>query len=130
MDRMMAQCMEHCQATQRSIDETLRAIETAREGNDMQAMRAALDKAHTQLTQMKEHMSKCMEKMKTMQKMHGGMMREHLAANAQWTCPMHPQVKRDKPGNCPICGMPLAKGKTGHVATRPSHSDEHGAAKR
>ncbi len=25
----------------------------------------------------------------------------------QYTCPMHPQVKQDKPGNCPICGMTL-----------------------
>ena len=26
---------------------------------------------------------------------------------AQYTCPMHPEVVRDKPGNCPICGMAL-----------------------
>ena len=25
------------------------------------------------------------------------------------TCPMHPQIIRDKPGNCPICGMKLVK---------------------
>jgi Cu+-exporting ATPase len=24
-----------------------------------------------------------------------------------WTCPMHPQIRRDRPGNCPICGMAL-----------------------
>ena len=24
-----------------------------------------------------------------------------------YTCAMHPQIVRDKPGNCPICGMPL-----------------------
>ncbi|MBC32201.1 MAG: efflux transporter periplasmic adaptor subunit [Muricauda sp.] len=24
-----------------------------------------------------------------------------------WTCSMHPQIKMDKPGNCPICGMEL-----------------------
>ena len=40
---------------------------------------------------------------------HGG----HLAAAAQappgtiWTCPMHPQIRWDHPGNCPICGMAL-----------------------
>ena len=28
-------------------------------------------------------------------------------ANVQWTCPMHPEVVRDAPGNCPICGMAL-----------------------
>jgi Cu+-exporting ATPase len=25
----------------------------------------------------------------------------------QWTCPMHPQIVRDSPGACPICGMAL-----------------------
>jgi len=25
----------------------------------------------------------------------------------QWTCPMHPEIVRDKPGSCPICGMAL-----------------------
>ena len=26
---------------------------------------------------------------------------------AVWTCPMHPEVRQDHPGNCPICGMTL-----------------------
>jgi len=25
----------------------------------------------------------------------------------EWTCPMHPEVVRDRPGNCPKCGMAL-----------------------
>ncbi|MEO8386164.1 MAG: heavy metal-binding domain-containing protein, partial [Betaproteobacteria bacterium] len=28
-------------------------------------------------------------------------------AGAQYTCPMHPEIVRDKPGDCPICGMAL-----------------------
>ena len=24
-----------------------------------------------------------------------------------WTCPMHPQIIQDKPGNCPICHLEL-----------------------
>ena len=24
-----------------------------------------------------------------------------------YTCPMHPQIQQDRPGNCPICGMTL-----------------------
>ncbi len=26
-----------------------------------------------------------------------------------YTCPMHPQIIKHEPGNCPICGMPLVK---------------------
>jgi len=26
---------------------------------------------------------------------------------ARWTCPMHPEIIRDAPGDCPICGMAL-----------------------
>ncbi len=28
-------------------------------------------------------------------------------AKLEWTCPMHPEVVRDAPGSCPICGMAL-----------------------
>jgi Cu(I)/Ag(I) efflux system membrane fusion protein len=27
----------------------------------------------------------------------------------KWISPMHPQIIRDEPGNCPICGMPLVR---------------------
>ncbi len=26
---------------------------------------------------------------------------------AEWTCPMHPEIRRPGPGSCPICGMAL-----------------------
>jgi len=29
--------------------------------------------------------------------------------NGDWTCPMHPQVVRDRAGSCPICGMALER---------------------
>jgi Cu+-exporting ATPase len=33
---------------------------------------------------------------------------QHLAIpGAMWTCPMHPQIRRERPGTCPICGMAL-----------------------
>lgn len=34
------------------------------------------------------------------------------AKTATYTCPMHPDVKSDSPGKCPICGMDLQKVKT------------------
>jgi Cu(I)/Ag(I) efflux system membrane fusion protein len=30
-----------------------------------------------------------------------------------YTCPMHPQIKKDVPGQCPICGMDLVKKELG-----------------
>ncbi|MCA8913049.1 MAG: copper-translocating P-type ATPase, partial [Planctomycetes bacterium] len=35
----------------------------------------------------------------------------------KWTCPMHPQIVRDAPGECPICGMALEP-------VQPSAEDE------
>ena len=32
---------------------------------------------------------------------------EQTNASAIYTCPMHPEILRDKPGSCPICGMAL-----------------------
>ena len=32
---------------------------------------------------------------------------EPMGAGTQYTCPMHPEIIRDKPGSCPICGMAL-----------------------
>ncbi|HWJ94714.1 MAG TPA: heavy metal-binding domain-containing protein, partial [Telluria sp.] len=46
---------------------------------------------------------------------HAGHAHHHPAAaqptpaapGAIYTCPMHPEIRRDAPGNCPICGMAL-----------------------
>lgn len=35
---------------------------------------------------------------------------DHVEAGAGatvWTCPMHPEIRRNGPGSCPICGMAL-----------------------
>lgn len=36
----------------------------------------------------------------------------HEASHDVYTCPMHPEVISDKPGECPICGMRLVKRPT------------------
>lgn len=33
----------------------------------------------------------------------------HASSKEQWTCSMHPEIIRDKPGSCPICGMDLIR---------------------
>jgi Cu2+-exporting ATPase len=40
-----------------------------------------------------------------------------------YTCPMHPQIRQNKPGSCPICGMNL-------VPEKPQDSDEEEVAYR
>ena len=37
---------------------------------------------------------------------------EHSQAAKIWTCAMHPQIRRDAPGKCPICGMKLVAVKS------------------
>ncbi|MBN9533255.1 MAG: cadmium-translocating P-type ATPase [Alphaproteobacteria bacterium] len=32
---------------------------------------------------------------------------EHTPAGTIYTCPMHPEIRQDHPGSCPICGMAL-----------------------
>ena len=29
------------------------------------------------------------------------------SSDAIYTCPMHPEIRQDRPGNCPKCGMTL-----------------------
>lgn len=42
--------------------------------------------------------------------------------NEYWTCTMHPEVKLDRPGACPICNMDLIK-KVEHEENKPVEDD-------
>ena len=44
--------------------------------------------------------------------------------SAQYTCPMHPEIVRDRPGACPICGMALEPREiTGEEEVHPELDD-------
>src|SRR3954452_9936172 len=45
--------------------------------------------------------------------------RSAVASTMEYYCPMHPNVVRDEPGSCPICGMPLTKRKKGEKEKLP-----------
>lgn len=39
-----------------------------------------------------------------------------------WTCPMHPQIRQDHPGQCPICGMNLVVLERGSGIEEPTNA--------
>lgn len=41
-----------------------------------------------------------------------------------YTCPMHPEIHADKPGNCPKCGMKLIKEKPKAVVNPTNHNHD------
>ncbi len=47
-----------------------------------------------------------------------------VPAGTEWTCPMHPEILRDGPGACPICGMALEPMTiTAETAPNPEFAD-------
>lgn len=55
--------------------------------------------------------------MQAQEKKHDDMKHEHMDMakdKAMYTCSMHPEVKSDKPGDCPKCGMELKKMEMKH----------------
>jgi Cu+-exporting ATPase len=45
------------------------------------------------------------------------------ATHTEYTCPMHPQIVRDAPGSCPICGMALEPREVTAEDTNPELVD-------
>ncbi|SLJ86363.1 heavy metal translocating P-type ATPase [Novosphingobium mathurense] len=45
---------------------------------------------------------------------------EDVPEGAVWTCPMHPEIRQDHPGSCPICGMALEP-ETISLDSGPNH---------
>lgn len=50
-------------------------------------------------------------------------------SGAKYTCPMHPEVLQDKPGQCPICGMALEP-QTAHAETEEESREARDLSRR
>lgn len=52
-----------------------------------------------------------------------------LAVRVEYTCPMHPEVVSDEPGNCPKCGMTLVPKEAAAAGAHDGHGEkkDHGA---
>src|SRR6266516_1069310 len=46
-----------------------------------------------------------------------------VPAGTIYTCPMHPQIRQDGPGHCPICGMALEPDLAGEAGPNPELVD-------
>jgi P-type Cu+ transporter len=60
---------------------------------------------------------------------HARMPTAALPPGAIYTCPMHPEIERDAPGDCPICGMALEP-KTASAGTAEDDSELTDMARR
>lgn len=50
-----------------------------------------------------------------------GQMQQNTTAKpkaVKYTCPMHPEVVKDQPGECPKCGMPLVEKKEKQMSAK------------
>ena len=48
---------------------------------------------------------------------------EHITEDQVWTCSMHPQIRSDKPGKCPLCAMDLIPLKSSGGSDELVHPD-------
>lgn len=50
---------------------------------------------------------------------------EHQHEGTVWTCSMHPQIRQDEPGACPICGMDLIPAEDTKPEVKKEKVDPH-----
>ena len=68
---------------------------------------------------------RCLARFRAEPGLHLGAQRPEPAATpgASWTCPMDPEIVREDPGSCPICGMALESMAPTGSAENPELSD-------
>jgi cation transport ATPase len=54
------------------------------------------------------------------------MIESYMESKQQYTCPMHPEVVKDAPGQCPKCGMNLVPVPPNKVSTQSAAHHHHG----
>jgi len=87
---MMGKSMEMCDADSSKCNMMMGAMQP--HSNVMKSMQGMCAMNHMSMTSHPDHMKN-----------------ERPAKGMVYTCPMHPQITKDKPGKCPICGMDLVK---------------------
>ncbi len=119
-DAQLEQCMRHCRDTFTAIEGALRAVERAQASGDPLQWDAALRRVGPELIAMREQMSNCMQKLEQVRRPSTCATRPAVLAES-WVCPMHSQIRRDSPGNCPLCDATLKPVADGRLAsTRPA----------
>jgi hypothetical protein len=99
------------------LEEVLRLVDRARAAEDPAEAKTSLDEARAHLVDMRSSVSRCIRQIE--QASSPGMM-QATGAVAVWTCPMHPRIHRDRPGNCPICDATLKATPATASTTRPA----------
>ena len=56
------------------------------------------------------------------EKPDGGTSRENTGKHGVYTCPMHPEIRQEGPGDCPQCGMALEPEAPGTGGTRTEYT--------
>jgi Cu+-exporting ATPase len=51
-----------------------------------------------------------------------GRVGSQLVGGSEYTCPMHPEVRHEGPGNCPKCGMALEPVAASEPATKTEYT--------
>jgi hypothetical protein len=114
-DVVVGKCTDHCRATFGSIEQTLDLIDQARQCGDAGIRDDLLLQARAYLLHMHQEMGKCLIVL------DGTRVETNPPGAArEWACPMHQQVRRDKPGNCPLCDMRLEVVGEQALQTRPT----------